>query len=388
MRPAKVLFSYLSVAIILSFATVKMDAQEFPLKDFVSVYFNAHHPAYTIENYQTDTSLKSKKTFFNRLKIIDPNSYNSIHDLIELNEHDFPSSFFITDIDKDGVQEYFMSEGYEGILNLGFTFRNNKMVKFLADIPYSSFLIESPKKIWLVSKDSYLGWERNMALLDLSSNIHCFNLTTFETKFKFKLYKAYQISTSEIDLKDIELKEPKTLSNPRSFILNSSTPFYVDYSLPKQSLKMGTINKGSCGWILADTLNAYFAVFDSTTSYLNDTLGMEKITYKDRGYMMCWIPKKIADFSTESDISGLYEDMTSKEYLRIVQTSDNLYVNYFSGKSFEKSLFVDSSNPTDKVYTVRFKKAGEKYFLEPKENYKLIECTNPNQTKQKFVRIN
>jgi hypothetical protein len=340
-----------------------------------------------MESYQTDTTLKSKKEFLNRLKVIDSSSYNNIHGLMELNEHDFPESFFITDIDKNGIQEYFLSEGYEGVLNLGFTFRNNKLVKFLDDIPYTSFLIESPQKIWLASKDSYLGWERNMSLLDLVSNVHCFNVSTFQSRFKFRLYEAFQMATSEIDLQNYELIKPASMYKPARFIINSSTQFFSSYLLPNQPKDMGTINKGSYGWILADTLNSYFAVFDSTTSYVNDSLGREKITYKDRGYMMCWIPKKVAEFSNESGISGLYEDPASKEYLRVVQTKDNLYINYFSAKSFERGLLIDSSDLTANKYTVRFKKGGEKYLLESKENYKVLECTNPNQKKQKFVRI-
>jgi hypothetical protein len=108
---------------------------------------------------------------------------------------------------------------------------------------------------------------------------------------------------------------------------------------------------------------------------------------KEKGYIMCWIPKKVVDFSSETGISGLYEDKTSKEYLRVVQTRENLYINYFSGKSFERGLLIDSSDLTANKYTVRFKKGGEKYLLESKENYKVLECTNPNQKKQKFVRI-
>lgn len=388
MKLTKLLFSVIHGILIIAFiTTVKLNAQEFPLKDFMKVYFNKEK--YGIEQYQTDTTLKSKKEFLNRLKVIDPDSYNNLRGYMEMNGDQFPQSFFITDIDKDGIQEYIITENYEGELKFCFTYKRNKLVRFLSDAHFSDFLIEKPQQMWSITNESYIGWERNLGLLDLSSNVHCFNLTTFEAKYKFKLYKAYQIATSEKDLKDVELSEPKilsSLSSPKSFILNSSTPFYVDFSLPKQSLNMGTINKGSYGWILSDTLNAYFAVFDSTTSYVNDTLGMEKINYKDRGYMMCWIPKKVADFSIESGVSGLYEDRASKEYLRVVQTKDNLYVNYFSGKSFEKSLLIDSSNPTDKVYTVRFKKLGEKYLLEPKENYTIIECTNPNQTKQRFVR--
>ena len=335
--------------------------------------------------YQTDTTRKSKREFLNYLSRFDKKSCDELMDLMQLNEHSFPDSFLITDIDKNGVNEYFINENYERTLNLCYTTRNNKMVKFLTDIPFQNFLVENPQKIWLVAQDTYLGWERSLELLEMTSDIYSFNFTSMEHQYLFKIYDAIQVPVDGSDFPYLTLNIPANRIQPKSFILSASTWFYTDYNMSKKHYQnTGMVNKGSFGWILADTLNSCFAVFDSTTSYANDSLGIEKITVKDRGYLMCWIPKKVIDFTIENPISGVYLDQKTNEFIRVIKTGNEIHFNYFSGKTFEKSLIIDSTFPEENKYVVRFKKSGSSYILIFKDN--IIECTNPDQTKQVFKK--
>lgn len=374
--------SHVVIILLFVITTNGIYAQKFPLTDFAKVYFNKEK--YGIEQYQTDSTWKSKKEFLNRLGLIDSKSYSDLKDLMEMNGDNFPSSFYITDIDKNGVQEYIISEYYEGISNYCFTFKNNKLVKFLSDIPFEDMWIENPQKIWVMTANSYLDAESGV--VSIPSCIYQFNLTTLQNKYLFKVYKAKQSLYNDTTNQDIYLAQPKIFDRPKKIILRLPTVLYADYSISDKYQNNGSINKGSYGWVIADTLNSYFTVFDSTSN-VSGSLGFGDTNSPEKGYIMCWIPKKVAEFSLENEICGLYEDLSSKEYLRVVQTKDNLYINYFSGKSFEKSLLIDSSDPAANKYTVRFKKGGEKYLLELKDNYTMIECTNPNQTKQKFNRV-
>jgi hypothetical protein len=303
---------------IITFSNFSLLAQDFPLTDFLNIYFNK--AKYSVEQFQTDTTIKSKMEFLTRLKKFDPKSYADLNDIMQLNEHSFPQTFYITDLDNDGTSEYIITENYEGIHHLCLTFRDKKATKFLEGISFSDFLVKSPQKIWLVEQDTYIGWERSYDLLGMISKIYSFNISNLNPKYLFKLY-------------NIDFKQPAHHYDPKEIVLNSPTRFYSDYLMSNQNKNLGIINKSSHGWILADTLNSYFAVFDSTTSYLNDSLGLEKITPKDRGYLMCWIPKNTVDLTVDSKISGLYWDKKTNEYLKILETGRGIIINYFTNKN-------------------------------------------------------
>jgi hypothetical protein len=372
-------------AILLIFLSLSVHGQDFSQPNFLKMYLNRDN--YELENFQCDTLLQSKIDFLNRLKKFDSKSYSDLEDFMQLNEHKFPQLFFITDIDSDGIKEYFIRENYEGTLNLCYTFKNGKPVRFLKDIPFQIFLIENLNKNWLVARDSYLGWSRSYELLGMIANIYCFNFINLENNYKFRLYESYQVPFSTSNLPHLDLELPKKYHSPLSIVLNSSSRFYSNYSLPKNYQNTGIINKGSYGWVITDTLNSYFAIFDTTTCYQNDSLGLEKITYKDRGYLFCWIPKKVADFSILSPISGIYKDISTNEYLRIVETTNNIIVNYFSAKSFEKTLKVDTFERNENKLIVKFQSSNDRYILIIGNNNNEIKCVNPNKSEQLFKRI-
>jgi len=140
-RHFKILFEkniYLSL-LILIFICTNSTAQEFPIKDFMKVYINQEK--YSLKNYQIDTTIKSKKDFLNKLNLnfSDTLTGFDIFSLLKLNGVELPEEILITDLNKDGKKEYFITDNYEGILHYNYIEEKHNYVSFLDTTVYQQF---------------------------------------------------------------------------------------------------------------------------------------------------------------------------------------------------------------------------------------------------------
>ena len=155
-------------------------------------------------------------------------------------------------------------------------------------------------------------------------------------------------------------------------------------NLTERYFSCGIAATGSVGWILKDTLNSYFVLLDSNTRYIGDKLENTTITYKDKGYMLCWIPKDNVELLLNNGIAGTYEDFSTGEYLRFFETKNGINISYFTNKKFENTLRLVSFNKNENKVIVKFNGSEQTYQLEFKNNFKSLECKNPDLTKQYF----
>jgi len=359
-------------------------AQEFPLKNFMTVYHDKNEK-YSLTNYQSDTTISSKTAFLKKLETIDKESFDNLNAMMGLNWENFPQEFLITDIDRNGKNEYFISENYEGVLHCNYIEENGRYTKFLVDIPYYNFLIENPEKIWLIAQDSYLGWER-FELERMQSKVYLYNFITQNNKPLFKLYNAWQIPIGNDTIPYIGCVIPNNLQTPKYFSLTKNTRIYADFNMHNNYQNIGDASAKSTGWILSDSLNSYFVILDTNTRYINDSLGQSLITYKDKGYMMCWINKDNVEYPLENGINGTYKDNTTGEYLRFFETTNGLNIRYFTQKTFENNLRLVSFDKNEGKLIIKFNASEQTYKLEFKNNFKDLECVNPDSTKQFFYR--
>lgn len=364
-------------------------SQYFPLQELLNMKLNKD--LHSLDLYEVETSYNEKLNFFENLKNSHPEDYKGLNCLLGLNnsyrtdKKFIPEFFKITDINNDNIDEYILQESYEGIFNCGYTYNDDKLVEFIGDIPFKEFLIKNPEEIWLQTKYSYLQWDRSIELLRMYTEFFCLNLNKFETEFKFIYYESMQVPRNNTNQSNLSLEYPSSTIKPKPIIISKPTNFYSTCETIRYQVNMGIINKKSYGWVLADSLDAYFVIMDIPTKYIDDSLGCEKITAKDRGYLACWLPKDKVEFLDQNTKNGLYRDPKTNEYLRFCSTKEGDIINYFSSQSFEQNLILESN--LGNTFIVKFYYSNDKYKLNFTENNRSIICINPDGSKQRFLKI-
>ena len=383
----KIIIRILTIFIAFAF-TNSLKAQDCPLERFLQVYQNKNE--YKLDRFVVDTTQKSKKEFLDNLRKIDSLTYHSLLDLASLNhagenynrldERDTVEfSFLITDINNDGLKEYFISVSYEGFSHGNYIIKNGSYKRILDSVDYDDLIVVSPKEIWMMSTLDYMGFSRFSELMSREINMYNFEKDKIEKKIKIYLIPD---DTTQSSFGGNMLNF--TLKKSRNAIFSKNSKFYSDANLSIEN--PGIFLKGSTGWVLGDSLNAYFAILDTTTHYLNDSLWHSYLKHNDKAYMLCWVPKANVSFEKIGGYSGTYKDITSGEYLQFFEANEQLYVKYFTKKSFEKLLRIDSRNDAEKKINVKFVGSEKIYKLEFIETGTKIICINPDSKTQTFIK--
>jgi hypothetical protein len=359
-------------------------AQNFPMMDFITIYRDKSEK-HSLLNYQTDTTMASKKSFLKKLKSIDKESFTGLKEMMDLNSHQFPDQILITDIDKNGKNEYFITENYEGALHCNYIEANNSFVKILNGVDYSEFIIENPEKIWLIEHGSPYGTEKP-ELEVMQRTVFLYDFVAQKVKLKYKFFYAWQYPNDDDMLPSIDCSIPGKIYSPKYFELTGNAKIFADCANHDNYPFTGKASIGSAGWILSDSLDSYFVVLDTNTKYLNDSLGQTSLTYQDKRYLMCWIRKGNVVFPLDNGILGTYKDTKTGEYLRFFETENGINVAYSTRKSFEQNLKVVSFDKIGRKLEVKFNTSKQTYPLEFKDGFKNVECINPDSTKQVFYR--